>query len=331
MPKPLITAPKTLSKKEYYHHRAHAIVGLYVICHFVYRYAIFFMDKDTDMGFNNTLVKSVACARIRTLYFSLVFFPHALLQMSGFGFEIPRKRHPDGNRIWPQYRIEALVFFGRCMSLLFLAWYRKGNNRAVEKSQHAAFIIVFCTMILADTIKHHYKKMGDGSRTIRDLHGQPGVLYMMSSTQFHATLHSLMTSDRLCVQIAALAIVQLSAFGMTLRRKGLITQPQGLILYGLVLVLGMIIILSDLYSQGILFLAISFGNIAALVRFECAMNKYILWTMVTVVLQYILQIGQHIQKTPQPDKDHKWLLISIVSTAALFIGAYNRQHKYKKT
>ena len=71
-----------------------------------------------------------------TLYFSLVFFPHALLQMSGFGFEIPRKRHPDGNRIWPQYRIEALVFFGRCMSLLFLAWYRKGNNRAVEKSQH---------------------------------------------------------------------------------------------------------------------------------------------------------------------------------------------------
>eukprot|EP00566_Odontella_aurita_P034068 CAMPEP_0113583948 /NCGR_PEP_ID=MMETSP0015_2-20120614/32818_1 /TAXON_ID=2838 /ORGANISM="Odontella" /LENGTH=39 /DNA_ID=CAMNT_0000488917 /DNA_START=90 /DNA_END=206 /DNA_ORIENTATION=+ /assembly_acc=CAM_ASM_000160 len=39
-----------------------------------------------------------------------------------------------------------------------------------------------------------------------------------------------MTTDRMGVQIAALTVVQTSAFGMTLRRKGIITQRQGLCL-----------------------------------------------------------------------------------------------------
>ena len=125
---------------------------------------------------------------------------------------------------FPQFQFKTYTTVNEITVVRFLTKCECILN-ANARFKHAAFIIVLCTMILADTIKHHYKKMGDGSRTIRDLHGQPGVLYMMSSAQFHATLHSLMTSDRLCVQIAALAIVQLSAFGMTLRRKGLITQP----------------------------------------------------------------------------------------------------------
>ena len=86
-------------------------------------------------------------------------------------------------------------------------------------------------------------------------------------------------------KIAALSVVQLSAFGMTLRRKGIISQSQGLVLYGLVLIVGMIVIVDDLYSHGMLGFAIAMGNLAAIVRFEWNMNKYWLWSIMALILQ----------------------------------------------
>ncbi len=65
----------------------------------------------------------------------------------------------------------------------------------------------------------------------------------MSLAQFHATVHCLLTSDRLSVQIAALSVVQTSAFEMTLRRKQFISQKEGVILYALVLMIGMVVII----------------------------------------------------------------------------------------
>jgi hypothetical protein len=99
MPKPLLTSGKVLeSGKELRHHRAHALCGAYVIGHFVHRYARFFFGKSPDMGFDAS-----------TPFFWL-FVPHLLLQLSGFGFKLPTKRHPDGNRIWGEYRWHAFFF-----------------------------------------------------------------------------------------------------------------------------------------------------------------------------------------------------------------------------
>jgi len=114
---------------------------------------------------------------------------------------------------------------------------------------------------------------------------------------------------------------------MTLRRKGIITQPQGLVLYGLILLLGMIVIVHDLNSQGLLYIAITFGNIAALLRFELGMNKYILWAAMTVALHYLL-IGQQDEQVAPPHLEvfqNKWFDFSIASTAVLLLGGTRRQ------
>lgn len=341
MPKPLITTSQSLTQKEYRHHRAHAILGLYVICHFIYRYTIFFLPKknDTDsynamdMGFNRLAFDNYNAStsnKTKDLYFILIFFPHLLLQISGLGFDIPKKRHPDGNRIWPQYRLEALVFFNRCIILLYIAWYRKYNESGYKNYDMIAnYITVICTMILADSIRKYYQIIGEDSHTIRDLEGPPGVLYIMSSAQFHATLHSLMTKDKLSVQIAALTIVQISAFGMTLRRKGMITQRQGIVLYGFILVLGMIVILRDLQLEQILYYSISIGNITALLRFEFCLNKYFIWTIVFLFLLYSYSsVNEH--SMIGIENVTFWIVSSVVSTFGLIFGAIKCQYKNKR-
>ena len=149
------------------------------------------------------------------------------------------------------------------------------------------------TMILADRNSHWYRTR-DGtnfSRTIRDLTAPKWAQYLMSSAQFHATVHCLLTSDRLSVQIAALTVVQVSAFGMTLRRKGFISQKEGVVMYALVLVLGMIVIFDDLGRRSLFSLAICFGNITAVLRMYWGMHKYVMWLFVALVLTYLLDQG----------------------------------------
>jgi hypothetical protein len=66
----------------------------------VYRYALFFsFEKVTNMGFHDSIP------------FFWLFLPHLLLPISGFGFKIPPKRPPDGNRIWGEYNTVGMHLF----------------------------------------------------------------------------------------------------------------------------------------------------------------------------------------------------------------------------
>jgi hypothetical protein len=125
------------------------------------------------------------------------------------------------------------------------------------------------TMVAAGHIFRWYQiNVGTkGNRTIRDLTAPKWAQYLMSSAQFHATVHCLLTSDRLSVQIAALTVVQLSAFGMTLRRKGFISQRQGVLLYALVLAVGMVVIFDDLRRRSLRLIQ---------VRFRCSRTRVVL-------------------------------------------------------
>lgn len=145
----------------------------------------------------------------------------------------------------------------------------------------AAFCVVL-TMIFADGVAKSYGT--EKSRTIRDLKAPEWSQYLMSSAQFHATVHCILTSDTLSVQIAALTVVQLSAFGMTMRRKGFISQKEGVMLYGLVLLVGMIVIFDDLKRRSLFNLALTLGNLTAVLRMYFGINKYILWSGIVVIV-----------------------------------------------
>lgn len=281
----LTSAARMPTASGYWSHRAHAVLGLYVFSHLIFRYYLFFTHH-RDMGFDAmTESKNDANSTADAASFAIIFLPHFLLQISGFAFPLPNKRHPDGNRIWPQYRWEALVFCTRCLSLLFIAWRRKANNWKLDDGSCSVIPAAFCvvlTMILADGVAKSYGT--EKSRTIRDLEAPPWSQYLMSSAQFHATVHCILTSDTLSVQIAALTVVQLSAFGMTMRRKGFISQKEGVILYALVLLVGMIVIFDDLKRRSIFNLALSLGNLTAVLRMSFGVNKYIMWSGIVVII-----------------------------------------------
>ena len=341
MERQLFTSVEKLHPKKYVFFRSHASLGLYALLHFTFRFITYFIDMESDMGFDNhnhfhhrnNDMNSNWWNKINL--FPLIFLPHFMLQISGFLFTIPTRRHPDGNRIWPQYRAEAFVFFCRCIVLLGLAWYNKVQNhkQSNETSSmkgpfpfifiHITYPIIIMTMIAADTVAKYYStKKGGGSRTIRDLKAPGSIRYLMSAAQFHATLHSLMTNDRMSVQMAALAVVQLSAFGMTMRRKGLITQSFGVVLYGCILLIGMIVIWNELKMQNILPITISLGNIAALARFEFRCNKYVLWTIMSIIL-YIVPKSDEVNDFVM-NSNENWKVFGMISSSIwLLVSASN--------
>lgn len=336
--RPLLTnAARLQTSFDYWAHRIHASLGCFVLCHLAYRYGLFFFlsDKndDGDMGFGGPQLRrreegagAVTTTRHHYhpgLLFALWFMPHLLLQLTGFAFPLPPARHPDGNRIWPQYRWEALAFCTRCIALACVAWRRKLHGWRLGGEEGGSCGIApsaFCvgaTMMAADWIASWYRKnVGSkgNNRTIRDLRAPGWAQYLMSSAQFHATVHCLLTSDRLSVQIAALTVVQLSAFGMTLRRKGFISQREGVALYALVLVVGMIVIFDDLGRRSLFNVALFFGNVVAVLRMYCGMNKYVMWSVIAVVLSSLLERGMlcddEFPLSPVAMNISSWLLLA---------------------
>ena len=122
---------------------------------------------------------------------------------------------------------------------------------------------------------------------------------------------------------------------MTLRKKGIITQSQGIALYAAVLVLGIIVIVDDLRQRGLLYIAITFGNVVALLRFELRIcNKYVLWLAVVVALHLAFLWQDHEQEQHSKNDhgqrshvfDNGWcIFFATISTFALFLGASKRQ------
>lgn len=313
MSKGLFTRRSELtSNKEWLQHRLHSILGAYVFGHFVYRYALFFFGNVPDMGFHKDQP-----------YQLLSFVPHAILQLSGFSFKLPSKRHPEGNRIWSEYRWHALVFFFRSMALILLAQTCKNGSFLCGRTvlpipieRLVTSTIFLLNMVCVDSITKHYKSLGLSSSTIRGLKGPRMLKYFMSVTQFHANINCLLTRDKIRVQLAAIAVVQGSAFGMTLRRKCLIDHAQGLFLYSLVLFLGMLVIVDDLLEQKILFLALTLANVTAILRIDLGVNKYLLWSVVSlVVLPMVENHGHQII----------WKPAVLVSAIGLFLNGYRHQ------
>jgi hypothetical protein len=150
----------------------------------------------------------------------------------------------------------------------------------------------------------------------------------MSSAQFHATVHCLLLfGNNMNVQFAALTVLQTTAFGMTLRRKNIIIQHQGFVSYGIVLVLGMIVIINDLIRHKILYQTIFISNTTALCRFEFNINKYLLWAVVSFVFNTTKNDNQNsfFGKILLLDGRTAWQRLALSSTVLLLAGAIYRQ------
>jgi hypothetical protein len=110
---------------------------------------------------------------------------------------------------------------------MFMAWRNKQEGissttvllfLSLSQERLIAAVFFLVNMVCIDYITLNFQSRGESSSTIHGWNESLAMIYH-AAAQFHANVNSLLTSDKMSVQFAALAVVQGSAFGMTLRRK----------------------------------------------------------------------------------------------------------------
>ena len=257
----------------------HKTLGMACLLSFAWRYAHI---GSSDMGF-----RSHPHLTVPTLLL------HLALTASSFEFQIPKKRILDGTRIWPEYRLHAMVFLCRSVAVIALYWYEEQYN--LPRYHDVNFLIVLAAMAAADlcsaSVGTQYR-----SNSVRDIDLHPVVKYFFSVMQFYATAGFLMGMRRYTFIFLSVMVVQMTPFLGTLRRKNLISAQLGAFLYGLFLVTSTVI--SVHFSPGGTMTQIRctacFGFAAAFWRLfplphslRLLQNKYLLWTVVALVMRHM--------------------------------------------
>lgn len=228
---------------------------------------------------------------------------HFLLTASSFEFRLPKKRIIEGSRIWPQARLHSLIFLCRGLALIGIYCYEDYFQQS--PSYTANLVVVLVTMALADLATFSAKDYK--SNTIRDLSAPALMKYYFSVMQFYATAASLYGIRRSTGHFYVIIVLQLSAFGATLRRKNILSHRFAVIAYGVALFSSFIVVVSELrytyHARGALFLV---GNCAAMLRLgpwprskrlsTVTRNKYLIWSLMAVLchkIRYVLANESH--------------------------------------
>lgn len=257
----------------------HKTLGLLCLCSFVWRYS---RIGSTDMGFLSHPQYTVPTLLL-----------HFMLTASSFIFKIPNKRIKDGTRIWPEYRMHAMVFLCRSLAVIGRYWYE--SKYELPRNYDYNFAVVILTMAAADlcsaSVEEKYR-----SNSVRDVDTPPAVKFFFSSIQFLATTGYLMGLPRYSFPFLAVMVVQLTPFLATLRRKHLIGRDVGSFLYGVFLVYGAVV--STCFSPGgtlnLMRINSCFAMTAATWRLmplptwaRPLQNKYFMWTAIGLVMRYL--------------------------------------------
>ena len=260
----------------------HKILGISCLASFVYRYS-HFGKQDCHFGRHHP-------------FGTVIFVIHHLaLNVSSFMFKLPEKRIVSGYRLWPEARLHALVFVGRSLAFMMLFYAEdvmmSPDVLPTTKPWHwMNLVIVLGTCAAADAISSFQTYP---SRTIRDLEFPPLWKWFFSTVQFVATAICLVgtTPRRYTYHLNFVAVVQCNAFLMTLRRKNLASHTVLMYVYAGLLLVGLTLtILDDQYSHCVHATAV-IGIATAMIRFHWNMNKYVLWTLVGILVHYLRDTG----------------------------------------
>lgn len=287
----------------------HKILGLSCLGSFVYRFA-HLGRADGNFG-----------PHFGTLFFVL---HHWLLNASSFIFKLPKQRIQDGGyRIWPEYRIHALVFASRNLAFILLRAYEQHHGIGVLSKNclwHMDILIVLATCALADLGSMSQGKYR--SSTIRGASfSDPYEQWFASEMQIYLTSFCLVGYRRYTVHLVALCVIQCNSFLMTLRRKNVASHHVLVGCYSIMLLIAFVAIsLDDQYTfrTGV---AGTFGGLAIILRMgPLHVNKYVLWSGLGLLWWYI-----RTTRIQSPYNSMFWLKGLVVTrTIAGLLGWYKR-------
>jgi hypothetical protein len=177
--------------------------------------------------------------------------------------------------IWEEYRLHAIVFSTRCLSVYAMGTFRPFAGTLLERAMIPLVVLVH--HIGADLITEKYGSK-DGVTTVRVHDGHRAeiktVLRFYAFYQFTALASHLTPNARLAdLGFNTFIAIQSSAFLMTLYRKGIISEVSHAFWYTTCLVVSLFHIFRNCGDA--MFIAKLAG--AYILRTDFKMNKYVLW------------------------------------------------------
>jgi len=253
-------------------HKALGILSVLLYFHRLYLLLIYH-----DMQLNNA-------------YGISTLFIHGILNISSFIFRISNKRHETLTIIYPEFRMHNTLFVFRSIICCICFYYKL--HVIVN------MLVCFGTMAVADIISNYYKyhpqKLQDATSnttTMRKMpymsHLEPDakkkVIQMHSFMQLVATYYMLENINTAYLPIFA---IQISAFLMTLVKKGIIDVASWHYIYSLALWMNIVGILSTNLSY-----YLEMNLLCGFMyywRIIYGMNKYAGW-LITFAMHYLLK------------------------------------------
>lgn len=221
----------------------------------------------------------------------LLLFIHASLHVTSFEFILSNRRNLSYNIIWPEMRWHSLLFAYR--SLLIMLLFRYENEIRVVFGL-SRYLVVIGTMVSADAVSYALPQKKDEKelKTMRDNPYPKGtseyvikaINLFYSISQVFATLHMLFAPTPDYIYLTLIPI-QTAPFGMTLQRKGIITQFGWHAFYIFAILTNYIYSAINIYEP---VMSWTFMIFFAVCRFKLNMNKYVLWTIIFFVKYFYL-------------------------------------------
>lgn len=266
----LFDGHKLLTNHDPFH--IHASLALLCVLHYGYRISLAAMGVH-DMGFNadsNTL----ACMGL-----------HTALSLSSLLFSIPARRIKEGSRIWPEFRLQSIIFALRSLALMGVVWWIQQYPR---DTPHNPWWIVYCAVIqfvsmaLSDWVASAYADTH--SNTIRDLEAPLWMRYFFSVGQIHgAALIFFGTSQArlFSTQFIGVLLIQATAFAMTLIKKEKVSHWFLVVAYFFALSATLAYTYTNYYwvARELAIRNFLFSSVFAFARIVLNWDKYVIWTI----------------------------------------------------
>lgn len=256
------------------------------------------------MSLGNYIYRLASQAIFGTMFFDTSYwtlasiFVHAMMHVTSFQFLIPSRRNRVYNIIWPEMRWHSLVFAYRSLLMMCVLWSAWIGMIPTYVTPWIRGPLVLATMALADSITSYYILMDAITETDTTMRTNPYPSYI--STAF-ARMYNLMystsqvfgTMNILCRDMGSIFLIilpiQIAPFGMTLVKKGIITQAGWHLWYSLAIFANYwyattmkrsdIAGLETFYITGMLFFTTG--------RFIFHKNKYALWGTIIAMQWYL--------------------------------------------
>merc|ERR1712167_532434 len=206
--------------------------------------------------------------------------------------------------IWKQYRGHSIAFALRYIAMLYATFLCENEEAFLPFWSSCG--IALLTHLCADVVTE--MNPDSNSNTIRDLPMTPAFKTALSLGQYLATTITILGRNHPSFYFYMISLIQLSAFGMTLRRKNFLPEELALWMYLFYFAGGAYIVASDLRWVPTYAFASFVGSAAFIFKAKLGLEqtkylKYQIWALASGFLWFLR--SEHMSPC--------WVLVSLAA------------------